>query len=58
MEVVSFGETVSIINNTSLHQVYTHKTKKEQGIYPYSTSSADLPARTALILFLAVVTVL
>lgn len=41
-----------------LHQVYTLKTKKEQGIYPYSTSSADLPARTALILFLAVVTVL
>ena len=27
-------------------KLYTHKAKKEQGIYPYSTSSADLPART------------
>lgn len=39
-------------------KLYTYKTKKEQGLYPYSTLSADLPARTALILFLAVEDVL
>ena len=41
-----------------LNSCHIRHAKKEQGIYPYSTSSADLPARTALILFLAVVTVL